>query len=212
MRNIRKREEPATLVNYQAQLHATFEGLPSSAKQELCECLLEEQGYICCYCMSRIKRDSMKTEHWHCRSGYSGEQLDYRNMLAACYGNEGYPPRAQHCDTRKGNSDLALNPANPQHDVESRVKYLGNGTIESTNTAFNDQIDNVLNLNFSRLKGNRREVVVAVEQVLNEHPGTRTRSQIERLISQWNSVDGDGKLKPFNAVAIYFLKKRLSRA
>ena len=210
MRSIRKNREPASLARYRSQQNATFNDLPSLAKQELRDSLLQEQGYICCYCMSRIKRESMKIEHWHCQSQYRIEQLDYQNILAACPGNAGRPPADQHCDTRKANSDLTFNPT--QRDVENWLKYLGDGTIQSTETAFNDEIDEVLNLNFSRLKGNRKNVVEAVRQALDKKPGPRTKSQIKSLISQWDSADNDGRRKEFCAVAIYFLNKRLRRA
>ena len=210
MRNIPKKGGPASLVTYRAKSNATFNDLPSLAKQELRDSLLQVQGSICCYCMSRIKRESMKIEHWHCQSQYQSEQLDYQNILAACPGNEGRPTADQHCDTRKANSDLTFNPA--QHDVEIRLQYLGNGTIQSTETAFNDEINDVLNLNFSRLKGNRQRAVEAVRQALDKKSGPRTKSQIKSLISRWNSADNDGRRKEFCAVAIYFLKKRLRRA
>jgi len=35
----------------------------------------------------------MKIEHWHCRTNYGAEQLDYSNLLGACMGNEGSPAR-----------------------------------------------------------------------------------------------------------------------
>ena len=219
MRNIHKHPEPTSLVTYRAQPNARYDDLPPTVKQDVRDNLLQEQGHVCCYCMSRIKRlstkvdsNSMKIEHWHCQSEYPKEQLEYRNMLAACHGNEGHSFDAQHCDTRKGNSDLIFNPADPHRDIESQLKYLGDGTIQSTDTAFNGQINDVLNLNLPWLKLNREEVVKAVEQALNTHAGTRTRSQIEGLISKWNSVDSDGSQKPFSTVAIYFLKERLRRA
>ena len=78
-------------------------------------------------------------------------------------------------------------------------------------TVFDDQLNDVLNLNFSRLKSNRRAVVRAVQKALAEDPGTRNRSQIEHLISLWDAASTNGKRKEFSAVAIYFLKKRLRR-
>ena len=212
MRDIDKRQEPASLVEYRAKPCATYDDLKPPVKQDIRDNLLREQGHICCYCMSRINSDSMTIEHWHSQHEYPTEQLDYRNMLAVCPGNKGNPPKAQHCDTRKKKHDLIFNPADSQHDVESRLKYLGDGTIQSSDTVFNTQLNNVLNLNFSRLKDNREAVVRAVEQAVNTRPGTRTRSQIENQISKWDSLDGDGKRKPFSAVAIYFLRKWLGRA
>ena len=210
MRNIQKKREPTSLTSYRAQPNGVYNDLPSSVKQELRESLLREQGSICCYCTSRIKRETMRIEHWHCQSRYPNEQLDYQNMLAACPGNKGHPPGDQYCDARKGDSDLTLNPA--RHDIDNRLGYLGDGTIQSPETAFDGQINKVLNLNISRPKSNRREVVKAVQQTLSQKPGSRTRSQIKSLISRWDSAGIDGKRKEFCSVAIFFLKKRLGRA
>jgi hypothetical protein len=63
---------------------------------------------------------TMKIEHWQCRSRYDDQQLNYRNLLGACLGGHGQPLHLQHCDTRKGDSDLQWNPADAAHHIETR--------------------------------------------------------------------------------------------
>ena len=72
----------------------------------------EQQGTVLLLHGETIRPDAsaMKIEHWRCQAHYCGEQLDYRNLLGACVGGDGQPLRSQHCDTRKGNDDLRLEP------------------------------------------------------------------------------------------------------
>jgi hypothetical protein len=161
--------------------------------------------------MQRIAAASMKVEHWQSQTRYSGNQLNYGNMLACCPGNEGSPPKEQHCDTRKGEQVISLNPANPAHHPLMRIRYAGDGTIRSDNTQFNDEINSVLNLNWIRLRSNRKSVWESVTQVLSQTPGTRTRNEIQKLIVRWQKTDAEGQLREYCAVAIYYLSKKLAK-
>jgi len=153
----------------------------------------------------------MKVDHWHSQTGYPPEQLDYRNMLGCCPGNEGAPLKDQHCDTQKGNLDLSINPANATHHARMQIRYAGDGTIHSNNIHFESEINVVLNLNWVRLKNNRKEVWKAVTDALSRKPGSRTRSEIQALICRWNCRDGRGHLREYCAVAIYYLEKKLGK-
>ena len=180
MKNITKQTEPVSLTTHRCQQHADYDNY--AAKNDLRTTLLAEQGHLCCYCMQRIRwgvgEYQMKIAHWHSQAGYPAEQLKYRNLLAACPGNEGHPLDQQHCDTRQGARDIAFNPAEPTHDVELLIRYLGDGTIESDHVDFDDDLNTVLNLNHPRLKANRRAVVDSVIAELSRNPGGRTRGEI----------------------------------
>jgi len=210
MRAIDKGSEPVQLTEYRAQPGAEYDGPDfTPVKAHIRTVLLKEQGSLCAYCMQRIEAGTMRIEHWQSRSVYPSKQLDYKNLLACCDGNEGSPPGQQHCDTRKGNSDLSLNPADPAHQPRMQVRYTGDGTIGSSDTRFEGELDRVLNLNWTRLKSNRKEVVNAVLKQLGTKPGPRSRSEVKSLIDKWNRRDSDGRLQAYCDVAIYFLKKRL---
>ena len=78
---------------------AHFDDMPPDIKSTLRQSLLEEQGYLCAYCMSKI-RDKVKIEHYEPRN--TQNELDYSNLLAVCTGNsEGDSFKHQHCDTKK---------------------------------------------------------------------------------------------------------------
>jgi hypothetical protein len=67
----------------------------------------------------------LEPELTRARSIYPERQLEYSNMLVACKGGEGKKLDRQHCDTRKGNSSLSFNPADPSHNIEEKVRFLG---------------------------------------------------------------------------------------
>ncbi len=212
MRAITKGAEPVALAQYRAMPGAVYDGGGfTPVKDAIREALLKEQGGLCAYCMQRIRADTMKVEHWHSRAGHSQEGLDYQNMLGCCPGNEGQPRNSQHCDTRKGNDDISLNPANPAHHARMKIRYEGDGTIRSDDPQFDEEIKDVLNLNWYRLRQNRKAVVEAVIQALSKHSGARTRREIQRLIDRWNSPGAEGCFREYCDVAVYYLNRRLCR-
>jgi len=207
MRPIIKSPEPATLSAYRQTRGASFDGLPSPAKQDLKEQLLLEQGHLCAYCMSRIKPENMKVEHWHCQKKHPGDQLSYSNLLACCAGGEGGPPRTQHCDTLKGDADLTFNPADPSHHGRLKMRFPGDGLVRSDDPVFDQQLNQVLNLNLPELVNNRRAVADAVREVLRDRPGSRTKAELDRLVRRWEQRDSQGKLPAYCEVALYHLRK-----
>ena len=116
MRAIQKGTEPTSLARHRSSSSGDYVADYDNYqhKDELRQSLVTEQGKICCYCMQRIEptENGMKIEHWHSQRHYPTERLDYANLLGACLGGEGQPPNQQHCDTRKGESELSKNPAN----------------------------------------------------------------------------------------------------
>lgn len=214
MRAIPKQREPDELTEYRLKSGAVYDGDASftPVKAKIREHLLAEQGHLCAYCMQRIRTDTMKIEHWQCQDNHPDTQLDYKNLLGACSGNEGQPPKNQTCDTRKGNADLKYNPASPVHRIDNQIKYLGNGKLSSDDQEFDQQLNTVLNLNYSRLVQNRQKIVEDVIKLLGKKEGSRTPAQLRKILEHWVIPNGDGQLQPYSGVAIYFLTKRLVRA
>ena len=214
MRFILKREEPRSLREYRAVPGAIYNGPNfTSVKTDVRQQLLQEQGYLCCYCMKRIQDDELRTkiDHWHCQDRYPDEQLSYLNLLAACDGNSGFPNNDQHCDTKKANIDIRYNPSDPSHKERLQIQYNSLGEIKSIDPTFNYQIDTVLNLNFSRLTDNRKAILDAIIDVLHNKQGKRTRAEISSIIRKWQARNEEGKLMEYCGVAIYYLEKKLSK-
>lgn len=57
---IRKQHEPESLRRFRLTPGADFDGMPAAEKNELRLALIKEQGYICAYCMRRIRLDEFE--------------------------------------------------------------------------------------------------------------------------------------------------------
>ena len=104
MKEIVKSSEPRSLTTYRSQIpsqnmldeniyddfsYKTKEGCKNNEIDNLRKFLLEEQGYICCYCMSRISCDNSKIEHFKPQSPHRDKQIEYSNLFISCNGGEG---------------------------------------------------------------------------------------------------------------------------
>lgn len=78
MRKINKNPEPKEWTSYRLTPGADYKAIP-----ELRRALLEEQGYICAYCMRRIpvkdsnSNETSRIEHILCRGKHDDEKLHY---------------------------------------------------------------------------------------------------------------------------------------
>ena len=212
MRAITKGPEPASLTQHRLSPHCDYDNY--AGKAELRHALVTEQRGLCCYCMTRIHNGptTMKIEHWRCQAQHQGEQLSYRNLLGACRGGEGLPGHLQHCDTRKGDSDLQWNPADPAHHIETRVRYEPDGSIHADDAVFNEELNDVLNLNLPAIMNNRKSVYYAVlewwrsERSRIHGPVPRERIERERT----RRAAGAGELAPYGQVAVWLLGQKLA--
>ena len=124
--------------------------------------LLEDQGYVCCYCNRRITGIKDPTEHVKPKSVYRELVGEYKNLLASCTGGNPipapytrltYPP---HCDNNKANQELPISPLST--DCEWRFQYdpvtgevKGDADVQTAVTC--------LNLNHPVLKTERQQEI-----------------------------------------------------
>ena len=213
MRSITKSGEPASLAQHRQTPYSDFDNF--QGKDLLRQALVAEQRELCCYCMGRIRptREVMKIEHWQCRAHYPNDELNYRNLLGACLGGEGQPVRKQHCDTQKGDRALRWNPAEPTHQIEARVRYELDGSIRGNESTFDDQLNEVLNLNLPLLKQGRKSMLDAIlEWWKHERARLAGRVPSNLLIRKRNQyVAGNGQLGPYCQVAVWWLDQRIGR-
>lgn len=130
--------EPQELTDYREKTpNATYDGLGTDVKDIIRNNLLDEQGYICAYCMCRIDNSSECTiEHYisqnrHKDSPYTKDEhkyhsLLYSNMSGVCKND------SEHCDKLRGNKPLEiLDPHNPSceilisYDFDGHIKPSG---------------------------------------------------------------------------------------
>ncbi|MCX6584289.1 MAG: TIGR02646 family protein [Candidatus Aminicenantes bacterium] len=211
MKYIKKRREPKSLKHYRSIPGAYFDGIKD--KSELLQALLEEQHFICCYCMQGITAEPGKAhiEHWKPQSLYPGLQLNYRNLLAVCDGNEGNPKHLPHCDRSKGDKEISIDPTNP--NCETLIKFRSSGEVDSDNKKVEQELNSVLNLNQQTLSENRKIALdIAIRNLLAVKPeGKWPKNLLEKEILKWECRGKDGKYKPFCGAVICYLKERLSR-
>lgn len=226
---IQKGDAPDSLVQYRKAVNAYFDGCN---KEDIRDRLLEEQGHLCAYCMRRIYKDTMKIEHWYPENRLTDyECLDYSNMLACCPGHKpGDSGRNDTCDTRKGNSIIAIDPRNPKHiarikysskdgrissdDIPMCVKHCGeNGIAYEDVTTLQKDINETLNLNEEShyLMQNRKEVLDEVKRFLSKkkREGSWTTKDIRRMIKNYEQADGNGRKKPYAGIVLWYLRKHL---
>ena len=201
---ITKGAEPNSLTHHRAQAHSDYDNY--TQKADLRVALVGEQKGLCCYCTGRVRAEStaMKIEHWQSQANYPQQQLVYGNLLGACLGGEGKSPAEQHCDTKKANRDLKWNPADTAHVIETRLRYLVDGTVTSSDEDFNTQLNDTLGLNFSYLKSSRKAVLDSVLQWWRSTPNARQKVQ-----QQINYRINAAEYQPFSPVALWLLRQKL---
>ena len=154
-----RNREPKDLTEYRATTPgATYDDL--RGKESIRQSLVDEQGYICAYCMGKIFVDTSSIEHYiaqeyHHDSPYPKEEhskqsLLYSNMSAVCINV------AEHCDKRRGNIPIKI--LNPHHSsCEKLITYTLEGEIIPTGVE-EDKVKfdiNLLGLNCPKLKKKR---------------------------------------------------------
>lgn len=208
MKQIIKNKEPNSLLQHRLSVHSDYDNY--SNRDDLREALLTEQGYICCYCMQRIDQNKMKIEHWRSQTQYPELQLIYRNLLGACLGNEGQPKQLQHCDTRKGDSEIQINPIT---NCEILIKYGADGKIYSDDENIDSELNKILNLNNQTLKNNRFIAFEAVRQNLSQkYPSqTWTAAILKQEIKKYSQLSQKGQHEPYCQFILCFLRKKLNK-
>lgn len=220
MRHIRKGPEPSELKRYRQSDDARYDGPEfTPVKQAMRDALCAEQGYLCCYCLQRIvpEAGAMNVEHWQAQSSATGSglTLTWSNLLGACPGKiftrEGRVS-ATHCDHRKGDQALSLDPTNIRHI--STLSYGADGSLRSSESPLQREIDETLGLNSETLKGNRKQALDEVLKCVAQGAGagrSATPAMLDKLIDDWDKPDSHGHLRPNCELILFWLRKRRKR-
>jgi uncharacterized protein (TIGR02646 family) len=197
---IQKNRPPDCIEVLQKTDGADWSSVHSDQKEEMRQALLQEQGYLCAYCMSRVANNTTTTvEHWQPRSDIGTDPFHWPDLLAVCPGGgAGASPDQQHCDRSRGAASLTVHPAKP--GLEQKVRYDADGTIY-----LDGKSENPLNLNFKLIKQNRAAIVEFIRQQATDIATTR------RLIAHYQGRDGDNQRRPYAGIALYFLERRFNQ-
>jgi uncharacterized protein (TIGR02646 family) len=240
MKLIQKQPEPNYLTNHRLKVNTIDDGIKIKTDYDsFCKeiglgdiqpptgfrkHLLDEQGYLCAYCMRRIphkhiekdiEKDDMKVEH---RTSQTDKEsiakkfdITHANMFACCMGNEGMKEKFQTCDTRKKDATITINPTDKLH-IDT-IKYGLDGLITSTNPAFEVDINRTLNLNEKNLQKRREAIYQVVDKKTKDAYRTlkdrKTKNEyLNREIESWLKTK-DSKHKEYCMVAVVYLRSRI---
>lgn len=134
MRRIQKNESPSWFEKWKTDFELINgrkagykDDLPVAERRKLRQELLNEQGYICCYCMKRIDMNTSHLEHFWPKSVFENKDMDYDNMFASC---EGEIDGGDHCGHKKDDwyDERMVIPTD--NKIEGMFRYSLDGTIE----------------------------------------------------------------------------------
>ncbi|MBZ8180191.1 retron system putative HNH endonuclease [Oscillatoria salina] len=215
MRYIKKGQEPQEFTEWKASgnenWQPNWDNFQKPEKPIVHDALLQEQGFICCYCGRRITRniDSSHLEHFQPRTQYPELALEYSNLLASCQGeSEKPPPIPVHCGHKKGEwyeEKLIISPLKP--NCVDFFRYTVDGqflpTEDSEKQAAAETTIEKLGLNIPKLRAMREK---AIEGILDGIEFL-TNEEIQQLIDAFQETNSTGEYEEFNATLVYILKE-----
>jgi uncharacterized protein (TIGR02646 family) len=230
MKYIPKGHEPATFSDWKAQANEnwkpTWNTLRGSEKSGVHQALLQEQGYICCYCGMRIDLNTSHIEHFKPRKHFPELALDYKNFLSSCPGEgqdnaEGIlrnpdpnqletPILGEHCGHQKAswyNPDLTVSPQTP--NCADYFRYTGLGEILPTDdlalhSAAQETIRQ-LRLNHPKLEASRRSALQGIVAILSD--SSISSVELQKLADAYEQTDSEGKYVRFCGAVSYLLRQ-----
>lgn len=212
MRHIRKKPLPTSFQHYIKASNAAFDDMDTNVKEDLRDSLIAEQEGICAYCQQILKKDKIKIEH-HCeRSICDGtnntidRRLDYSNLLAVCLGRGGVNNEL-HCDSKKATFNrnnglpIVVLPSNLAH--VRTIKYSSTGLISSSNETFNQEIQEILNLNIEHIKAARKKKWLMIFSHSRNKSGQPNKEKMAKLIEADLAIRDCKFINPYPGLSEY---------
>jgi uncharacterized protein (TIGR02646 family) len=227
MKYIPKGQEPAKFSQWKAQANEnwqpTWDTLRGSEKSEVHQSLLQEQGYICCYCGMRIDLNTSHIEHFKPRKHFPELALDYSNFLSSCPGegqdNAGgllqnpdskqpeTPILGEHCGHQKASwydPALTVSPQGP--NCADYFRYTGLGEIlpvaDPLLKAAAQETIKQLRLDHPRLEASRRSALQGIVDALD----TLSNDDLQKLAEDYKKPNDKGEYVRFCGAVSYLLR------
>ncbi len=175
MKYIQKGIEPEELTDWKSLANddwqPDYDSMGGQLKNAVKESLMQEQGYLCCYCERRLILHDSHIEHFIPQSDANVNPLEYSNMLCSCQNrlNKGKP---RHCGNLKEDwfdSELLVSPLD--HECENRFSFKADGKIKSADKSDNaaDNTIKKLGLDIPKLNDLRRKAIEPfIDDILSE--------------------------------------------
>lgn len=210
MKHIIKNNSPQTFEDWKKEEERCWNDLEKLEnhflKKELKRSLLDEQGYICCYCGQQVEESSNSViEHFLNKDDNPNFVSEYKNVFTSCKGGQderiGKIRKEKRliplfCDAYKKKKYLEISPLDS--DCEEKFLYGQNGEIWGKDENSKDTVRK-LNLDNSVLKNMRK---AAIEPFVQEIP---TVEEIKMFINAYSNKN-NGKFEPFCNAIVGFLK------
>ena len=196
MQYIIKQTPPSGFRKYCRKKTASYQDLSklsnAEVKMDLKGALLNEQGYICCYCGKEIDEENSVIEHVKDKDNYPNQQLDYHNLACSCKGGQDRrsknPQYPLFCDANKGNFDILITPF--EEFCISKFEFDEYGNIFGLDDAARETIK-ILNLNNEKLKNQRKYAIDEYRYIEPEDIDWDVEQEMLSSINQY------GKFLPF---------------
>ena len=195
MKRIEKRAEPRALSAWKRGnegLQPAYNDLPGEVKAAIKDALMEEQGFICCYCEQNLDNEGAHIEHLVPRhQGVAGADIDFNNMLCSCQ-NQTQRGEPRHCGHAKGGwyePELMVSPL--AADCEARFAYLDDGTIMPQ-----DESDQGAQTTIEKLNLNTRQLAVMRSTAIEPFDGL-SPEETRKFVAAYLSKDSAGRFNPF---------------
>lgn len=197
MKHIVKQGEPPEFTDWKAianeDWQPTYDTMPGDIKKAVNDALMSEQGYICCYCESRLIDKESHIEHFRPQSDPAVDALDFSNMLCSCQDRlkKGDP---RHCGNLKEDwfdETLLVSPLDD--GCEDRFIYTGDGRISpaAPDDHGAEQTIKRLGLNIPKLRDMRKKVI---EPFLE---GSLSTGEMTQFVSGYLQKDSQGMFGEF---------------
>lgn len=184
--------------------------------------MLDEQGYICCYCekaIGRLKKSDCDIEHFMPRNPDSktlnsqeceqcrNAQLDYTNLMVSCKGEDAYS--LDHCNHKKDNwFDFLLCVSPVNDEIETLFGFRIDGKIYAVGSNIKGEaLRKHLNLDSYVLREQRKATYDAVIDLEFDNDELFDDIQyIADTIDYYKQKDEMGYYTPFCSMITYCLE------
>jgi uncharacterized protein (TIGR02646 family) len=209
LKYIIKGNEPKEFTEWKTnEPNAVYEDLKDPEKSRVIEFLLNEQGFICCYCGGRIELANSNIEHVITRKDSPDKELDFQNFLASCSGGISRESKQhKHCNNYRSDKELPISPFDK--NCETYFKYKNTGEVISSKKR-KDSLDDYkkvemtlenLGLNSEILKEKRKNLINQTFELI----GKGMINDISEEIKFYQSKQ-ENKYQPFCFVIYSYLK------
>ncbi len=190
MKYINKGNEPKQFTEWKGRANnnrkRSYKNLGNPEKSIVKQALMEEQGYICCYCEQELIKTESHIEHFLPQTSYPEKDIDFSNMLCSCQ-NQIKKGEPRHCGNLKADKELAISPLDK--NCEQDFKYTYDGYIEAVDEKTKTTIE-TLGLNIDKLNALRKEVI---EPFIDD---SLTEDDLRKFVFEYLKKV-DGKYQPF---------------